>query len=139
MTTDSRRAVHPIEQRSYEILRSRADLSALPPFTRAVTERVVHASADLDYVDDLVCDEAALADAALFVVEPSQMPFDLGPGAPANQPSRRGNAPFAAGNSGSAPGNGSAIHANSPRNPANGPGGGRAREPQLFQVTAEEG
>ena len=69
---------------------------------------------------------AALADAALFVVEPSQMPFDLGPGAPANQPSRRGNAPFAAGNSGSAPGNGSAIHANSPRNPANGPDGGRA-------------
>ena len=58
------RVVHPIEQRSYEILRSRVDLSALPPYTRAVTERVVHASADLDYVDDLVCDEAALADAA---------------------------------------------------------------------------
>ncbi|WP_037571690.1 precorrin-8X methylmutase [Phaeacidiphilus oryzae] len=48
------RAVHPIEQRSYEILRSRADTSALPPLTRAVTERVVHASADLDYLSDLV-------------------------------------------------------------------------------------
>jgi precorrin-8X/cobalt-precorrin-8 methylmutase len=64
MTTDTRRAVHPIEQRSYEILRSRVDLSGLPPYTRAVTERVVHASADLDYVDDLICDEAALAEAA---------------------------------------------------------------------------
>jgi precorrin isomerase len=58
------RTVHPIETRSYEILRSRVDLSALPPFTRAVTERVVHASADLGYVDDLVCDEIALAEAA---------------------------------------------------------------------------
>jgi precorrin-8X/cobalt-precorrin-8 methylmutase len=58
------RAVHPIEIRSYEILRSRVDLSALPPFTRAVTERVVHASADLDYVHDLVCDEPGLAAAA---------------------------------------------------------------------------
>lgn len=60
----SARTIHPIEQRSYEILRSRIDLSGLPPFTRAVTERVVHASADLDYVDDLVCDETALAAAA---------------------------------------------------------------------------
>jgi precorrin-8X/cobalt-precorrin-8 methylmutase len=58
------RAISPIESRSYEILRSRVDLSALPPFTRAVTERVVHASADLDYVVDLVCDEAALSAAA---------------------------------------------------------------------------
>ncbi|MEU8300748.1 precorrin-8X methylmutase [Micromonospora sp. NPDC048909] len=55
------RTVHPIEQLSYEILRSRVDLSHLPPLTRAVTERVVHASADLDYVTDLVCDAAALA------------------------------------------------------------------------------
>ena len=55
------RVIHPIEQRSYEILRSRADTSALPPCTRAVVERVIHASADLGYLDDLVCDEAALA------------------------------------------------------------------------------
>jgi precorrin-8X/cobalt-precorrin-8 methylmutase len=53
--------VHPIETRSYTILRERVDTSALPPLTRAVTERVVHASADLGYVVDLVCDEAALA------------------------------------------------------------------------------
>ncbi|MFF4889100.1 precorrin-8X methylmutase [Micromonospora chersina] len=55
------RTVHPIEAESYRILRDRVDLSHLPPLTRAVTERVVHASADLDYVTDLVCDEDALA------------------------------------------------------------------------------
>ncbi|MFG2049000.1 precorrin-8X methylmutase [Micromonospora sp. NPDC048935] len=54
------RMVHPIEVESYRILRERVDLSHLPPLSRAVTERVVHASADLAYVDDLVCDEAAL-------------------------------------------------------------------------------
>jgi precorrin-8X/cobalt-precorrin-8 methylmutase len=53
--------VHPIEAESYRILRSRIDLSTLPPLTRAVTERVIHATADFDYVTDLVCDEAALA------------------------------------------------------------------------------
>lgn len=53
--------VHPIEAESYRILRSRADLSALPPLTRAVTERVIHATADFDYITDLVCDEASLA------------------------------------------------------------------------------
>jgi precorrin-8X/cobalt-precorrin-8 methylmutase len=53
--------VHPIEAESYRILRSRIDLSHLPPFSRAVTERVIHASADFDYATDLVCDEAALA------------------------------------------------------------------------------
>ncbi|MFI6269628.1 precorrin-8X methylmutase [Micromonospora zamorensis] len=54
------RVVHPIELESYRILRERVDLSHLPPLSRAVTERVVHASADLAYVDELVCDEAAL-------------------------------------------------------------------------------
>ena len=52
--------VHPIEAESYRILRSRIDLSARPPLTRAVTERVIHATADFDYVTNLVCDEAAL-------------------------------------------------------------------------------
>jgi precorrin-8X/cobalt-precorrin-8 methylmutase len=51
----------PIEAESYRILRSRIDLSHLPPLTRAVTERVIHASADLDYATDLVCDEESLA------------------------------------------------------------------------------
>ena len=54
------RAVHAIEQESFQILRSRVDLSHLGPLTRAVVERVVHASADLSYVDDFVTDEAAL-------------------------------------------------------------------------------
>lgn len=57
----SGRPVPEIEAMSYAILRSRVDTSALPPLTRAVVERVVHASADLDYVADLVCAEAALA------------------------------------------------------------------------------
>ncbi|MEH0934743.1 precorrin-8X methylmutase [Micromonospora psammae] len=57
------RAVHPIERESYRILRERVDLSHLPPLTRAVTERVVHASADLAYATDLVCDEDALTGA----------------------------------------------------------------------------
>jgi cobalt-precorrin 5A hydrolase/precorrin-3B C17-methyltransferase len=55
------RRVHPIEQESYRILRSRLDTSHLPPLTRAVLERVVHASADPGYATELVADEAELA------------------------------------------------------------------------------
>jgi precorrin-8X/cobalt-precorrin-8 methylmutase len=47
------RAVHPIEARSYQILRSRVDTSGLAPLSRAVVERVIHASADLDYLGDV--------------------------------------------------------------------------------------
>lgn len=54
------RIVHAIEQESYAILHSRVDLSGLPPLSLAVTERVVHASADLSYVQDLVLDEQSL-------------------------------------------------------------------------------
>jgi precorrin-8X/cobalt-precorrin-8 methylmutase len=54
------RIQHPIEVESYRILRSQVDTARLPPGTRAVTERVIHASADLDYATDLVCDEDAL-------------------------------------------------------------------------------
>jgi precorrin-8X/cobalt-precorrin-8 methylmutase len=53
-------AVHPIEAESYRILRARLDLSHLPALARAVTERVVHASADLEYADTLLADEAFL-------------------------------------------------------------------------------
>lgn len=59
--TPADRTVHPIERESYEILRSRLDTSQLPPLTRAVVERVIHSSADLEYATDLVTDEAALA------------------------------------------------------------------------------
>ena len=54
------RRVHPIEAESYRILRERVDLSHLGPLSRAVVERVTHASADLDYAESLVLDETAL-------------------------------------------------------------------------------
>lgn len=55
------RDVHPIEVESYRRMRHAVDLSHLEPLSRAVTERVIHASADLEYAEDLVLDEAALA------------------------------------------------------------------------------
>jgi precorrin-8X/cobalt-precorrin-8 methylmutase len=55
------RTVHPIEAESYRRLRAAVDLSRLPPLSRAVTERVIHTSADVAYADDLVTDESALA------------------------------------------------------------------------------
>jgi len=71
------RAPHPIETRSYAILRSRVDTAHLPRLTRAVVERVIHASADLDYAGDLVVSDeedlrvahAALAAGAPIVVD----------------------------------------------------------------------
>jgi precorrin-8X/cobalt-precorrin-8 methylmutase len=51
---------HPIELESYAILRSRHDFGALPPLSRAVAERVCHASADLSFADSLILDEEAL-------------------------------------------------------------------------------
>jgi len=48
-------------EESYRILRSRIDLSRLPRLSRDVTERVILASADFDYLTDLVCDEESLA------------------------------------------------------------------------------
>jgi precorrin-8X/cobalt-precorrin-8 methylmutase len=53
--------VHPIEEESYRILRSRTDLSGLPALSRAVTEHVILATADFEYAADLVCNENALA------------------------------------------------------------------------------
>jgi cobalt-precorrin 5A hydrolase / cobalt-factor III methyltransferase / precorrin-3B C17-methyltransferase len=55
------RTVHPIEAESYRILREAVDLSALPPLSRAVAERVVHSTADPDIARTLVLDEEALA------------------------------------------------------------------------------
>lgn len=54
------RRVHPIEAESYRILRELADLSHLGPLSCAVTERVIHASADLEYADNLILSEEAL-------------------------------------------------------------------------------
>jgi len=49
------------EEEAVRILRSRIDLSRLPPLSRLVTEHIIAASADFDYATDLVCDEQALA------------------------------------------------------------------------------
>jgi precorrin-8X/cobalt-precorrin-8 methylmutase len=54
------RRPHPIETESYRILRGLVDLSHLEPLSRAVAERVIHASADPDYADSLVLNESAL-------------------------------------------------------------------------------
>jgi len=45
---------------SFRLLRARVDTAELPPCTRAVVERVIHTSADVEYARDLVCDEDAL-------------------------------------------------------------------------------
>jgi precorrin isomerase len=52
--------VHPIEAESLRIVRRLVALEYLPPLSRAVAERVIHASADPGYADDLVLDEEAL-------------------------------------------------------------------------------
>src|SRR3712207_2314745 len=54
------RRAHPIEQESYRILRELVDLSYLAPFSRALAERVIHASADLEFADSLILNEEEL-------------------------------------------------------------------------------
>src|SRR5215210_47056 len=54
------RRIPLIETESYRILRGMVDLSHLGPLSRAVAERVIHASAHLDYAESLVLDEVAL-------------------------------------------------------------------------------
>lgn len=61
----------------------------------------------------------ALADAPLIVLDRTQLPFDVGPGNPANSPSRPGNAPHAAWNSAGNTANSAAAWENRPSNPAN--------------------
>jgi precorrin-8X/cobalt-precorrin-8 methylmutase len=60
-------AVHPIEAESYRILRERVDLSHLDAGAAAVIARIVHASADLEYVATTVvgCDAVSRGVAAL--------------------------------------------------------------------------
>lgn len=55
------RAVHPIEAESLARVRAAVDLTHLPPLSRTVAERVVHATGDIGWADDLVLDEDALA------------------------------------------------------------------------------
>lgn len=66
-----------------------------------------------------LCASPALADAPLFLIDQTSLPFDLGPGAPQNAPSRMANSPNAAANSAANAANRASTYANSPRNPAN--------------------
>lgn len=61
----------------------------------------------------------AAADAPLFILDQTQLPFDLGPGHPANNPARPGNAPNAAWNSAGNTSNSGSVFENKPSNPAN--------------------
>lgn len=61
----------------------------------------------------------APADAPLIILDRTQLPFDLGPGHPANNPARAANSPNAAWNSGGNTANSSAAWENRPSNPAN--------------------
>ncbi len=53
--------VHPIESESYRILHERIDLTGLPPQVAAVTARVIHASADLEFAELMVLDDASVS------------------------------------------------------------------------------
>jgi precorrin-8X/cobalt-precorrin-8 methylmutase len=57
-----KRVIHPIEVESYRIMRERVDTAHLPRLTRAVTERIVHTTADPSWVGELVGTEQALAE-----------------------------------------------------------------------------
>lgn len=54
------RRAHPIETESYRRLREMVDLSHFGPLSRVVAERVIHASADLEYAESLILSEDAL-------------------------------------------------------------------------------
>ena len=59
------------------------------------------------------------ADAPLIVLDQTQLPFDLGPGNPANSPARPSNSPNATWNSASNTANTPSARENRPSNPAN--------------------
>ncbi|QBI55394.1 precorrin-8X methylmutase [Streptomonospora litoralis] len=71
------RRIHPIEAESFAILRSRIDLGHLPPLSRAVAERVIHSSADLDYAADLAIDDTAVKEAAQRLAEGAPIVTDV--------------------------------------------------------------
>jgi precorrin isomerase len=54
-------SIHPIEAESYRILAERVELSAFGPVGAAVVARVIHASADVEYAETMVVEEAAAA------------------------------------------------------------------------------
>ncbi|SNR65532.1 hypothetical protein EYF88_15500 [Paracoccus sediminis] len=62
---------------------------------------------------------AAAADAPLIVLDQTRLPFDLGPGHPANNPASPANSPNAAWNSSGNTANAGTAWPNRPSNPAN--------------------
>lgn len=52
--------VHPIEEKSYQILDGLIDLSNFTPLQRAIVARVIHASADLDYAKEMVLSDLGI-------------------------------------------------------------------------------
>ena len=72
------RHVHPIEAESYRILRGLVDLSRFGPLGRAVAERVIHASADLEYAESLSLEEAALEDGLQAIRRGARVVTDVG-------------------------------------------------------------
>lgn len=67
----------------------------------------------------LIAAQPALADAPLVILDRSRLPFDLGPGHPANNPAKASNSPNATWNSASNTANSGATWQNRPDNPAN--------------------
>lgn len=61
----------------------------------------------------------AAADAPLIILDQTRLPFDLGPGHPANNPARPSNSPNASWNSAGNTANSRAAWQNRPANPAN--------------------
>jgi precorrin-8X/cobalt-precorrin-8 methylmutase len=71
------RVIHPIEAESYRILRERVDTAHLPPLTRAVTERIVHTTADPGWVGELITAEQALARGRAALVDGAPLLADV--------------------------------------------------------------
>lgn len=67
----------------------------------------------------LLATPPAMADAPLFILDRTQLAFDLGPGHPANSTARASNSPNAAWNSAANSANSTAAYENRPDNPAN--------------------
>lgn len=59
-------------------MRGLVDLSHLPPLSRAVAERVIHASADVKYAESLVLDEAALEQGWRALLDGAPVVCDVG-------------------------------------------------------------
>jgi precorrin isomerase len=70
-------AIHPIEVESYRILAARLDLSPLAPGPRAVVERVIHASADLDYAASIVVPDDAVQAGVAAIREGGEVVTDV--------------------------------------------------------------